>query len=93
MAMDYKKDSHIFGGLIGLALPVLVYLLLVVIAFGVKSIFTVETSSYFEAMRLISIAANLLVMRYYFVKSKFELTGRGILLVTFIYVIVYFWVH
>ena len=91
--MDYKKDSHIFGGLIGLILPVLVYFLLVLIAFGVKSIFGLETSSYLGAMRLASIAVNLLLMRYYFVKLKFELTGRGILLATFVYVIVYFWVH
>lgn len=91
--MDFKKDSHIFGGLIGLAFPVLVYLLLVLIAFGVKSIFAVETSSYLDEIRLISIAVNLFSMRYYFLKLKFELTGRGILLVTFIYIVVYFGVH
>ena len=91
--MDFKKDSHILGGLIGLFLPVFVYLLLVLIVYVVKTVFGVETSSYLGAMRLVSIAVNLLPLRYYFVKLKFELTGRGILLVTFIYVIVYFWAH
>lgn len=89
--MDYKKDSHIFGGFIGLVLPVLVYLILVLIAYGLKSIFGLVTSSYLDGMRLASIAVNLIVLRYYFVKLKFELTGRGILLVTFIYILVYFW--
>lgn len=93
MAMDYKKDSHIFGGLIGLAFPVLVYLLLMLIAYGLKSIFNLDTSAYHVKMQLVSIVINLILMRYYFVKLKFELTGRAILLVTFIYVVVYFWIH
>ncbi len=48
---------------------------------------------YLDKMRLVSIAVNLLPMRYYFVKLKYELTGRGVLFVTFIYIIVYFWIH
>ncbi len=89
--MDYKKDSHYFGGLIGLIFPILVYLLLILIAYVLKSIFDLDLSAYRDGMRLASIAFNLLIMRYYFVKLKFELTGRGLLLVTFIYILVHFW--
>ncbi len=91
--MDFKKNSHTLGGLIALALPVIVYLLLIVIAYGVKTLFKIETSGFLDAMRLLSIAVNLFPMRYYFVKLKYDLTGRSILLVTFIYVIVFFWLQ
>lgn len=91
--MDYKKDSHYFGGLIGLVFPVLLYVLLLLIAYILKLIFCFESSTFHAEMRLISIALNLLLMRYYFVKLKFELTGRGILLVTFIYILVHFWIQ
>ncbi len=91
--MDFKKDTHAFGGFLGLVVPILAYLLLVLIAWGVKSFFGVDTKPFLDPMRLISIAVNLIIMRYYFVKLKYDLTGRGILLVTFIYVIVYFWAH
>lgn len=91
--MDYKKNSHFFGGLIGLVFPLLVYFLLILIAYVLNAVFSIETSAYIDKMRLISIVVNLILLRYYFVKLKFELTGRGILLVTFIYVLVYFWVH
>ena len=93
MVMEFKKDSHILGGLIALILPILVYLILILIAWVVKSLFEVETSTYLNEMRLISIIVNLFPMRYYFVKLKYDLTGRGILFVTFIYIIVYFWIH
>lgn len=91
--MDYKKDSYVFGGLIALTLPIIVYVILILIAWAVKSMFDIETSAHLNAMRLIAIISNLFPMRYYFVKLKYDLTGRAILLVTFIYGIVYFWIH
>jgi hypothetical protein len=93
MVMDFKKDSRFLGGIIGLFLPIIVYLFFILIAYGTKSLFSIETSPYLNALRLVSIASNLIVMRYYFVKLKFDYTGRGILLVTFIYVLVYFWIQ
>jgi hypothetical protein len=91
--MNFKKNSYRLGGVIALFLPVLVYLVLILIAWGVKTVFEVETSEYLNKFRLISIAFNLLPLRYYLVKLKFDLTGRSVLLVTFIYVIVYFWLY
>lgn len=91
MAMDFKKDSHAFGALIGLFLPVITFL---VFHFTSKLIMTAidaDLSVYAFAIKLLSIAMNLIPMRYYFIKLKMELTGRGILLVTFIYLLVYFW--
>jgi hypothetical protein len=91
--MDFKKNSYKLGGIISLFLPILVYLVLILTTWGVKTVFKIETSEYLDKFRLISIAANLLPMRYYLVKLKFDLTGRSILLITFIYVIVYFWLY
>lgn len=93
MAMDYKKNSQVFGGLLGLVLPVLVYLLLLLITYLLNSIFAIDISAYLYKLRLISVVVNLILIRYYFVKLKFELTGRGLLLVTFIYILVHFWIQ
>lgn len=91
--MVYKKDSQFFGVTIGLLLPIAVYLLWILIAFIIKSFWEIDTISLNEKMQLASIISNLFTLRYYFVKLRFDLTGRGILLVTFIYVLVYFWFH
>jgi hypothetical protein len=91
--MDFKRDSYIFGGLIGLFLPIIIHLLIILIAHVLKSIFGVDLSSYLDSLRLLSVVINLLPMRYYLVKLKYDMTGRSILLVTFIYILVYFWVQ
>ncbi len=39
---------------------------------------------------LISLSANLFSIRYYFVSLKYDKTGRGLLLVTFILMILFF---
>lgn len=91
MAMDYKKDSYVFGGIVALFMPLAMYGLLYLILWAVEAFFAIETSVFLKPMRLLAIVFNVLPMRYYFVKLKFDLTGRAILLVTFIYVLVYFW--
>ena len=91
MAMDYKKDSHTFGALSGLTIPVISYLIFIGIALLVQLFIDFNIKSIYPALKLAAIAINLLPIRYYFVSLKYELTGRGLLLVTFVYVIVYFW--
>jgi len=91
MAMDFKKDSHVFGALIGLFLPVITFLVIYFASKLLVMVIDIDVSVYAFAIKLLSIAMNLIPMRYYFVKLKMELTGRGILLVTFIYILVYFW--
>jgi hypothetical protein len=46
-----------------------------------------------STVQLISIFSNLIIMRYYLMKLKFDFTGRGILLSTFILGIAYFAIH
>lgn len=91
MAMNFKRDSHVFGAIIGLFLPVVTFLAFHFLSKLLVAFIDVDLSIYAFAIKLLSIAMNLIPMRYYFVNLKLDLTGRGILLVTFIYLVVYFW--
>ena len=90
MIAQLKKDQYATGIIIGLILPIisfaLVYLLnLALIKLSLASYY-LELKSHF----LLSIAVNVLPIRYYFVNLKFEKTGRGVLLITFILVMLFF---
>jgi hypothetical protein len=85
-----KKDNIILGILVGLVLPVLAY--------GVLSLAALlpEPGTIwarpFEAprMAILSLAFNVIPLRLYFVTYKFEKSGRGVLLITFVLMAVYF---
>ncbi len=79
-----RKDSAIMGAILGILCPAII--------FG-----TVELIIHFAEMRserediistqkviLLSVIPNLFLLRYYLLKLKFDLTGRGILGVTMI---------
>ena len=90
MKLDFlKRDSATLGVLLGLFSPVLLFLL---IRGGIHLIeaFIVQVSLKFHYTLLLSTIINLLTLRYYLVNLKYEKTGKGILGVTFIYVILYF---
>jgi len=86
-----KKDSQFLGVLLGLLLPVLLFGLLFILDLIISNLFKIEEILSLELMKLLSIFINVIPIRYYFLKLKYDLTGRGVLLVTFIYVVVYFW--
>lgn len=88
-----KTDSHIAGSLIGLGLPIIAFLLLYGVAFIICKITSTELAQFLFAIKIASIAFNLWPIRFYLVTRKFEQTGRAILLVTFVYIIVYFWLQ
>ena len=85
-----KKDEFWLGMLIGLVLPGIFFSLLYLITL------LLENGSYFDMVLsfnkilLISIFINLLPIRYYFVNLKFDLTGRGLILITFTLLLFYF---
>jgi hypothetical protein len=86
----HKKDSILFGMLVGILLPLALYVLLYLILALAEMVFSVEWLNERPAVKLISIAINLLLIRYYFVSLKYEKTGRGLLIITFAYIIAYF---
>lgn len=85
-----KRDHFVFGIFIGLIIPVMLYALILLINYLLVN--AAVTHIYLERKShiLIGIAGNLLPIRYYFVSLKFDKTGRGILLITFILLILFF---
>jgi hypothetical protein len=85
-----KKDKIVFGVLIGLILPCLVYGILWFISQLVKVEGVWARPFQAENMMLLSIMLNLIPMRIYMVRYKLDRTGRGVLLITFLLVAAYF---
>lgn len=85
-----KKDNIAFGVLIGLVLPILVYGLLWFISLLVETEGAWSRPFQPENMMLLSVMLNLIPMRIYLVRYKFDKTGRGVLLITFLLVAAYF---
>lgn len=90
MITKFKKDSTILGAIIGLLLPVISFAVLYALFFLINKIVILDSFVTNNKIMLVAIFFNLIPLRYYFVKLKFELSGRGILLVTFIYIVAYF---
>ncbi len=86
-----KKDSWGLGILIGLLVPVLVYglLLLILSPWGYVENWIYQLNP--EMPFLVAIFSNLLPLRYFMVSLKYDKTGRGILLVTFLMAIAFFY--
>lgn len=86
-----KKDSNLVGILVGLLLPVIFFGILFFLNVMIVQLFDLDMFMRDATMKLLAIAINVLPIRYYFVKLKYDQSGRGVLLVTFVYVVVYFW--
>ncbi|HPY80545.1 MAG TPA: hypothetical protein PK548_01760 [Bacteroidales bacterium] len=90
-----RRDSLWMGLILGLALPAVVFGIIC----GILSLlFYASTKmhglSIFDVISvqkliLLSVVPNLFLLRYYLLKLKFDLTGRGILTITFIIGIVF----
>lgn len=85
-----KKDNIPFGMLIGILLPAIIFGLLTLITVITGSSTTWSRHMETSRMILLSVFINLVPIRVYFVNWKLDKTGRGILLVTFILMVIYF---
>ena len=79
-----------FGILIGILMPLVIYGFLYGILYFYQDLSAASLQFDESLLQLISPVINLFFIRYYFVSKKYDETGRGLLLVTFIYVIAYF---
>lgn len=87
MRSFFKRDNIWLGIGIALVVPAIMYFLLKLI-----NIFTGEEHILQNStMQLSAVFINLLPFRYYLVKVKADRTGRGILLVTMVLALVYFY--
>lgn len=85
-----KQDSYLLGVLMALLLPVVVYGVMHGIIVVLESTFENMVAIKMKHLVLVSIMLNLLPMRSYLISYKYDKTGRGILAITFIYMIVFF---
>ena len=84
-----RKDSMLLGIVLGVCLPAICFGIL----FTISTVFAPQDKEYLIKLSniiLISVFSNLFTIRYYLLKLKYDKTGRGILLVTFVFAIAYF---
>jgi len=84
-----RQDSIWMGLLIGSAVPALIFGLLQLILYFLPH--EVKDANVFTLQRLIliSVIPNVFLLRYYLLKLKYDLTGRGILAITFVIAIIF----
>jgi hypothetical protein len=85
-----KRDNIPFGIVIGLALTAIFFGLLKLANIALESFWNENFKIKDHTILLLSIFINIVPIRYYFVNLKFDKTGRGVLLVTFILMVIFF---
>mgnify|MGYP006935325379 CR=1 FL=1 len=89
--MDFfKKDTYYLGVLVGFVLPVALYGLLYLVDMTFNTIFGKHLVSRPDLLYILSIIANIISLRYFFTRLKMDKAGSGILLITIVFVLVYF---
>lgn len=86
----FRKDNFWLGMLIGLIIPMLAFGIISLIGLGIDAGTGKTDIISAENRSLVSIFINLIALRFYLLKVKHDLTGRGILTITFVLAIVYF---
>ena len=85
-----KKDHYVLGIAIGLITPVLLFGLIYGINYLLLLMGVANHFLDLQTHLFVSLFGNLLPIRYYFVNLTYDKTGRGILLVTFTVVLLFF---
>ena len=85
-----KKDSYWVGLLLGALAPVIFYGLLYAVDMLFFSNFGVHIVRESHYLILLSIIPNILLLRYYLGKQKFTKTGMVLLILTMLFVLLYF---
>lgn len=86
----FVRDSFGFGMLLGLLLPATFLGVLFLLDLVFFSLFETHILAEQSYLYILSMAANLFGIKYYFVNLKYEKTGRGVLIVTFGLALAYF---
>ena len=89
-----KKNSWLLGIALGILMPLTSYAIMYYAnIFISEEIFNKPPIFRDLTIRVLAIVSNILVFRYYMVNLNYDYTGRGILLVTFIAVIMFFYFY
>ena len=84
-----RRDSFWMGLILGALIPALIFGLLELIIFFLPHQIIYANVFTLQRLILISIIPNIFLLRYYLLKLKYDLTGRGILAVTFVFAIIF----
>jgi uncharacterized membrane-anchored protein len=85
-----KKDKLSLGFLIGLVIPLPVAVLFALILRLIQLNFHILANTRITDLLLLGVGVNLLIMRYYIVKLKCENTAKGLIIVSFIIILLFF---
>lgn len=85
-----KKDSYIIGILVGLILPIIFFGIVWLLDMLLFSLFHVHLTRQTHYLYLLSAAINVVPIRYYLVNIKAEKSGIGVLVLTGVYILTYF---
>lgn len=85
-----KKDSYIIGILVGLILPIIFFGIVWLLNMLLFSLFHVHLTRQTHYLYLLSAAINVVPIRYYLVNIKAEKSGIGVLVLTGVYILTYF---
>jgi hypothetical protein len=86
----FNKDNFIFGIAIGAIVPLIFFGIIYGIDYLLRQILDKDLLISISTMQLVAIVGNVLLMRNYLVKKKYDKTGRGLLLMSFVYILAYF---
>jgi hypothetical protein len=89
MIDKFRQDSFWMGLFLGTLIPALIFGLLELIILFLPQQIRDGNVFTLQRMILISIIPNLFLLRYYLLKLKYDLTGRGILAITFVIAILF----
>ena len=84
-----RRDSLWMGILIGILCPALIFGLIELIIFIIGKNFERVAVIEIQKILLLSVIPNLFFFFHYLLKLKYDLTGRGILLATFLIAILF----
>ncbi|OYT11932.1 MAG: hypothetical protein B6I18_02490 [Bacteroidetes bacterium 4572_112] len=87
----FKKDSFILGGVLASIAPAIVYSILSALVKVLSEKYTQGIPLITEHnIILVSVFLNMLIFTTYIHKAPYDKTGRGVMLITFIYTGIYF---
>lgn len=85
-----KKDQFIFGSFIGIFFPMIILGLIYGINYILIMLGVAKFYMDLQTAVLVSLGANMVPIRYYFVNLKYDKTGRGVLFFTFVMILLFF---
>jgi hypothetical protein len=85
-----NRDSYLNGFIIGIILPVAAFGAFYLLDALIQRLFNLDHLLKVSNLALLAIAMNMLALRYYLVKARFERTGSSLMGITFVLGILYF---